>query len=134
MNAKDMFHPKDTCFSDAEERVYAREDLVFNVTEDLLVKMEELNISKVDLAKRLGKSKSYVTQMLSGSRNMTLSTLSDICFALGFKPEVKIPVKPVEPTTTWVSIGRPKIVKSAPKAQPVKNISLVYNSEWTKVA
>lgn len=96
--------------------------------------MEELNISKVDLAKRLGKSKSYVTQMLSGSRNMTLSTLSDICFALGFKPEVKIPVKPVEPTTTWVSIGRPKIVKSAPKAQPVKNISLVYNSEWTKVA
>ena len=72
--------------------------------------------------------------MLSGSRNMPLSTLSDICFALGFKPEVKIPVKPVEPTTTWVSIGRPKIVKSAPKAQPVKNISLVYNSEWTKVA
>lgn len=33
MNAKDMFHPKDTCFSDAEERAYAREDLVFNVTE-----------------------------------------------------------------------------------------------------
>ncbi len=134
MNAKDMFHPKDTGFSDAEERAYAREDLVFNVTEDLLIKMEELNISKVDLAKRLGKSKSYVTQMLSGSRNMTLSSFSDICFALGFKPEIKIPVKPVEPTTTWVSISKPKIVKSSPKAHPVKNISLVYNAEWTKVA
>ena len=60
MSARDMFYSKDTCFTDAEERAYAREDLVFNVTEDLLVMLEDLNVSKAELARRLGKSKSYV--------------------------------------------------------------------------
>jgi transcriptional regulator with XRE-family HTH domain len=87
-----MFYPKDKGFSRAEEKAYAREELVYNVTEDLLVLLEDLDISKKELARRLGKSKSYVTQVLSGARNMTLGTLSDICFVLGFKPEVKLPV------------------------------------------
>lgn len=66
----------------ASDRVYARESLMMNVTEDILVTMEDRNISKVGLAKLLGKSKAFVTQMLGGSRNMTLRTLSDIAFAL----------------------------------------------------
>lgn len=78
---------------DAEDRAFAREDLVYNVTEDLLVFLEDNDISKKELARRLGKSKSYITQILSGSRNMTLGSFSDICFALGFKPEIKIPVQ-----------------------------------------
>lgn len=82
-----------TGLSKAEKRAFAREELVFNVTEDLLVIMEDMNISKSELARSLGKSKSYVTQVLSGSRNMTLGSFSDICFALGFKPEVRLPVE-----------------------------------------
>ncbi|HDM8216519.1 TPA: helix-turn-helix transcriptional regulator [Vibrio campbellii] len=92
MSARDMFYSKDTHFSDADERAFAREELVYNVTEDLLVIMEDSGISKTELSRRLGKSKSYVSQILSGSRNMTLGSFSDICFALGFKPEVKLPV------------------------------------------
>lgn len=65
-----------------EERVYARENIIMNVTEDILVAMEDKNISKVRLAQLLNKSKSFVTQMLGGSRNMTLRSLSDIAFAL----------------------------------------------------
>lgn len=76
----------------AEERAYAREKLIFNVTEDLLVIMEDKEISKSELARRLGKSKSYVTQMLDGARNLTLGTLSDICFALNVDVKVKLPV------------------------------------------
>lgn len=79
-------------FSNAEERAYAREELVYNVTEDLLVILEDLNVNKAELARRLNKSKSYVSQILSGSRNMTLGTLSDICLSLGFKPEISLPV------------------------------------------
>ncbi|WP_230842091.1 helix-turn-helix domain-containing protein, partial [Vibrio harveyi] len=93
MSARDMFYSKDTHFSDADERAFAREELVYNVTEDLLVIMEDSDISKTELSRRLGKSKSYVSQILSGSRNMTLGSFSDICFALGFKPEVKLPVQ-----------------------------------------
>jgi len=83
--------PTNKEFSRAEERVYAREELVYNVTEDILVALEDLDVSKKELARRLGKSRSYVTQILSGARNMTLGTLSDICFALGIKPKVSIP-------------------------------------------
>lgn len=45
--------------------------------------------NKAQLAERLGKSKAYVTQVLSGSRNMTLRTLADFAFALGFRVELK---------------------------------------------
>ncbi len=95
MSAKDMFFSEDKNFSKAEERTYAREELVYNVTEDILVALEDLSVSKKELARRLGKSRSYVTQILSGARNMTLGSLSDICFALGIKPKVTIPVEPV---------------------------------------
>jgi len=93
MSAKDMFYPSDAKNSDVEARAFARERLVYNTTEDLLVFLEDAGISKKNLARRLGKSQSYVTQVLSGSRNMTLGSLSDICFALGFNVEIKIPSK-----------------------------------------
>jgi transcriptional regulator with XRE-family HTH domain len=94
MSAKDMFYKAGTEFSNAEDRVFAREELVYNVTEDLLVILEDMDVSKQELARRLGKSRSYVTQILSGARNMTLGTLSDVCFTLGIKPKVVLPVQP----------------------------------------
>lgn len=90
MSAKDLLYGAGHEFSRAEARAYAREDLIYNVTEDLLVQMEELGVTKLELARRLGKSRSYVTQMLSGARNMTLGSLADICFALGIAP-IRIP-------------------------------------------
>lgn len=68
--------------SEIDNKVYAREALIMNVTEDILVAMEDKEITKTDLAKLLHKSKSFVTQTLSGSRNMTLRTLSDIAYNL----------------------------------------------------
>lgn len=91
MSAKEtrnMFYPADKEFSRAEDRALAREELIYNVTEDLLVVLEKLGVSKVALARHLGKSRSYVTQLLSGSRNMTLGTLADICFTLGISPKI----------------------------------------------
>ncbi len=90
MSAKDMFYPEGKEFSNAEEKAFAREELVYNVTEDILIALEDLGISKKELARRLGKSRSYVTQILSGARNMTLGSLSDICFAIGMTPKVNL--------------------------------------------
>jgi len=89
MSTRDFFYPKGA----TEARIFAREKLVYNVTEDLLVFLEDVDINKKELARRLGKSKSYVTQVLSGSRNMTLGSFSDICFALGFEPKITIPLR-----------------------------------------
>ena len=87
---RDMFFAPGTDFSRAEDRALAREDLIYNVTEDVLVAMEHADVSRKELARRLGRSKSYVTQLLTGARNMTLGTLSDICFALDITPRVSL--------------------------------------------
>ena len=76
--------------SEENKKEFARAELIQNVTEDILIAMEDLNISKATLAEKIGKSKSYITQILSGSRNMTLASLSDLCFELNITPSVKI--------------------------------------------
>jgi transcriptional regulator with XRE-family HTH domain len=76
--------------SKTNKKIFARATLIQNVTEDIMIAMEDLKISKSDLAKKIGKSKSYITQILSGSRNMTLTSLSDLCFELDIIPDVKI--------------------------------------------
>jgi len=64
-------------------RDLARGSYLFRVTEDILVAMEDLGISKSELARKLGISKSRISQLLKGSSNMTIGTLSDIAFELG---------------------------------------------------
>lgn len=93
MNVKNLFYKPSKEFSIAESKAFAREDLIYNVTEDLLIILEDREISKTELSKKLGKSKSFVSQILNGSRNMTLGTLSDICFVLGFSPKISLPVE-----------------------------------------
>jgi plasmid maintenance system antidote protein VapI len=66
----------------------ARQDLIVSVTEQVWAILEDSNLSKADLARALETSKSNVTQLLSGNRNMTLATLADIGEALGAKPKV----------------------------------------------
>lgn len=64
-------------------RDLARGSHLYRVTEDILVAMEDLGVTKAELAKRLAISKPRVTQLLSGGSNMTIGTLSDIAFELG---------------------------------------------------
>lgn len=73
-----------------KDKDLAATKLVFDVTEDILVFMEDNNISKSDLAKKLNVNKSYISQLLSGDRNMTLTTLSNICTALEIPVKIKI--------------------------------------------
>jgi len=64
-------------------RDLARGSHLFRVTEDILVSMEDLGITKSELVIRLGISKPRISQLLKGSSNMTIGTLSDIAFELG---------------------------------------------------
>ena len=47
--------------------------------------MEEEGVTRAELAERIGTSRSHITQLLSGSRNLTVHTLSDLAFLLGHK-------------------------------------------------
>lgn len=77
-------------FPHVSEALLARERLIFNTTEDLLLAMQDSGMSRADIAKKMGRSKSFITQVLNGTRNLTLGTLSDITVALGAEVRLAI--------------------------------------------
>lgn len=59
------------------------EDLLLRLNIELHESMDDTGVSKVELARRLGRSPSYVTRLLDGQRNVTLKTLVQVAHALG---------------------------------------------------
>lgn len=53
-------------------------DVIFDV-------MDRTGLTQSDLADRIGTSESYVSQVLHGSRNMTLHTMAKLALGCGFK-------------------------------------------------
>jgi transcriptional regulator with XRE-family HTH domain len=64
------------------QRLLAQERLILDTTEAIVGLLEEEKVSRQELAQRLGKSKGFVSQLLSGERNMTLRTLADLGYVL----------------------------------------------------
>ena len=62
---------------------FQRERLELEITELICDLMAQEGVSRSELAKRLGKSRPYITKLLQNGNNMTLNTISDIFFALG---------------------------------------------------
>jgi len=73
-------------------KLYAIEGLVADAAELLARLMEEQGVNKAQLARRLGKSRAWVTQLLSGKANMTFRTFAEVVYALG--AEVKLGAQP----------------------------------------
>src|ERR1700693_5289014 len=74
--------PKSTKETDYE-RLLAQERLILDATEAIVELLDEQGVSRQELARRLEKSKGFVSQLLSGERNMLLRTLADLGYALG---------------------------------------------------
>jgi transcriptional regulator with XRE-family HTH domain len=71
-------------YADPQRRRQLQQEItILDATERVHEAMNAQGVSRVELARRLGTSKGHVTQLLDGSRNMTLRTLSDMFFALG---------------------------------------------------
>lgn len=80
------------------EKLVAEETLILEATEAVCERMEQDSaLTRKALAKRLGKSKGFVSQILSGERNMTLRTLARFADALGCRAEVKLVPVPAPP-------------------------------------
>ncbi|MEJ5360211.1 MAG: helix-turn-helix transcriptional regulator [Desulfobacterales bacterium] len=63
-------------------RIFKQEQLILDVTEKICKQLKEDNISRSDLARRLNKTKGYISQLLNGARNLTLRTIADIAVAI----------------------------------------------------
>lgn len=75
--------------SEERRRAYEQERLILWTLEQLSELMEDAQMSKADLARKLGTSRAHVTQVFSGSRNATLSTVADLAWACGKRAVVK---------------------------------------------
>jgi hypothetical protein len=64
-------------------RAWHQERTIFETTNLMCKVMKEGGVSRSELANRMGTSKGYVTQLLDGTTNMTLRTVSDVFVALG---------------------------------------------------
>src|SRR5687767_3852251 len=78
-------------------RLFQQERVILEATMRICEIMEEKNVSRKELADRLGKSKAHVSQLLDGEQNMTLRTLSDLFVALGVAAHIHC--GPLEATT-----------------------------------
>ena len=69
--------------SPAEARYFARDMAMLSVTAAIINEMESQGVTRTQLAERVGCTKAFVSQVLNGSRNMTLRTIADLAWALG---------------------------------------------------
>ena len=68
-----------------DSETYDKETLRGEISDQISRLMECDEISNAELARRLGKSRAYVTKILQGNANFTLDTLVQIARVLGCK-------------------------------------------------
>jgi transcriptional regulator with XRE-family HTH domain len=61
---------------------YKAEMAVMEITEEIVRRMEELGVSKSELARRIGATPAYVTKILRGDTNFTFETMVKLGSAL----------------------------------------------------
>ena len=70
-----------------QESAYWGESLRLAIAERMVRALDEQNITRSELAGRMGVSAAYITKMLRGHANLTLNSLAKMAFALDLKWE-----------------------------------------------
>jgi transcriptional regulator with XRE-family HTH domain len=65
--------------------MYDKEVLRGEISDQIACLMQAANVSRAELARRLGKSPAYITKILQGNANFTLDSLVQIARVLGCK-------------------------------------------------
>lgn len=116
---------------EAYERLVRQEELILDVTERLTEALQEAGVTKAELARRLGRTPGFVSQLLGGGRNLTLRTISDIAVALSLRPglELRVDRARVVDTVQEMRLGQPRwapqtriSVSSSTCARPVSSL------------
>lgn len=98
---------KATSFSELFDRTktsdrYWVERSILDFTEEIVARMEQLGVSKSELANRLGKTPQFVTKLLHGSNNFTLETMVKVARQLN--AEVRVHLQPEGTISEWISV------------------------------
>lgn len=92
-------------FKQAEQQLeYWVEGAKIEFTEKTVRRMQELNVTRTELADRLGKKQPHITKLLSGNNNFTIETMVQIAEAL--ECHFRCHLEPAECETHWVDLLR----------------------------
>ena len=116
--------------SPERSRVFLEEGLILDATEAICEALEENGISRANLADRLGTSNAYVTQLLNGSRNMTLRTFAGIAFALEMVPRIELKEK-ISGTKWMVSGEQAVFFRGTTAYLPRGNMTAANDDCWS---
>ncbi|MFY9821639.1 MAG: helix-turn-helix transcriptional regulator [Thermoanaerobaculia bacterium] len=72
---------------------------VTDFTEDLCRLMKENDVTRAELARRIGSSRAYITKLLRGNANFTLTTMVKLAMAVG--GAIHIHVSDQRAVTRW---------------------------------
>lgn len=64
-------------------RLFTQERTIAEIAGMISHEMKRQRITQSELARRMGKTKGHVSQLLAGGRNLTLRSLSDMLLAIG---------------------------------------------------
>jgi transcriptional regulator with XRE-family HTH domain len=78
---------------------YWRQMATLDFAEGLSRLMQEAGITRAELARRMGTSQAYITQVLRADGNFTLETMTR--FAMAFDHRVSIHLAPKHSLTAW---------------------------------
>jgi len=70
-------------------RIMAQEELIMDVTEGFSKMLEEEKLTRSGLADTMRKTRGYISQILNGRRNITLRSLAEIAYHLGYHVNVR---------------------------------------------
>lgn len=109
-----------TVFSEAQRnkeyaKTYESERLILDTVWELDSILRKKGISRAELARKLKKSRAYVSQLLSGPTNMTLRTVAEVFFELGYR--VKITAEPLSVGVKTPAIRRIMAARSGEQAR-----------------
>lgn len=88
MNARKWFESLEEKFRDDPE--FIAEKLALNVAAQIDLTMQRKGITRSELAKRIGTSTPYVSQVLNGTTNMTILTVCKLASAVGLEVDVQL--------------------------------------------
>ena len=88
-------------FAEAEQHAdFWQELAIMDFTDSVVDLMEDQNVSRAELARRLGTSRAYITRLLGGNTNFTLMTMVRVALALDSRVRVHLAQKGFQ--TKWL--------------------------------
>ncbi len=88
MNTEKWFKEKFQEFRDDAD--FYTEELILDLTEQIVAIMRNEGINRTELAKRLNVSKAFITKILNGNPNLTLRTMASLAKSLGCNINIDI--------------------------------------------